>query len=513
MFDLGYLVRRDYNAFPVSKDKTCLVYSKQKYSYEELNYRVNCLANGLGKLGFKKEDSVSVLLHNCLEWVEIFFAVAKLGGKLVPINYYSKGPEIKYILDDSMSKWLFVSDELMNLINPIILDIHSVKPVLIGQETGVNSDILDYEKIISMGENREPSQVATEEDIFLLQYTSGTTGVPKGVIHTHSTVLWNAISQITDYGISSNDHYLSIPAFCWAAGFHDLTLATLWVGGTVSIFPSQGLSPNEILNTIEAEKITKVLLVPSILKRILDEGDLSGYDISSLNMVLSGGESLPISTIEKFNKKIPSATLVQVYGLTEFPSLALYLGQENAIKKIGSTGRPSLITEARVVDEKGNDVSPGVKGEIVLRSPATMKGYWNNAESTKETLVNGWLHTGDLAWRDEDGFFYISGRKKDMIISGGLNVYPAEIENVLIKHSAVKEATVIGIPDENWGEIGKAIIVIQDGITKAEDELRVDIVSFLKNELANYKIPKIFQFTKEGLPRNASGKVQKFKLK
>lgn len=280
------------------------------------------------------------------------------------------------------------------------------------------------------------------------------------------------------------------------------------MGGTVVLMPSGGLDINHLLGLIETEKITKVILVPTILKQVIDYPELNQYDLSSLEFVGTGVEPVPVTVIERFNQLIPQTTLLQGYGLSEGPSIALYLSKEDATRKIGSAGKPATNCELMVVDDSMRRVPPGVKGEIVIRSPATMMGYWNQPEATKEAFRGGWLNTGDLAEYDDEGFIYITGRKKDMYISGGLNVYPAEIENVILKDPKVSEAAVIGIEDQRWGEVGCAIIVSREGEKVAVEEIE----GLCKDWLAGYKVPKKYVIRANPLPRTASGKVKKYEL-
>ena len=369
--------------------------------------------------------------------------------------------------------------------------------------------MLDYELLIESGEYDPdalpPAEVRTDE-LLLLQYTSGTTGHPKGAMHTHSTVLWNSFHQIIDYGVTADEVYLIVPSLCWAAGFHYIALATLWRGGRVVLNPSTGFDPVAFLATVERERVTSALLVPTVLKRVLAEPTFDTHDLSSLRLVCGGGEPVPITAIEEMHNRLPSCDLVQSYGMSELPCVMAYLEPRYAVTKLGSTGRSSSAAELRVVDENRNDTPPGETGEIICRSPATMIGYYRKPEATSATLVDGWLHTGDLGHVDHDGFIYIAGRAKDMLISGGLNVYPAEVERVIAQHPAVHEAAIIGVPDDQWGEIGHAFVVLHPGGQLNESEL----LDYLGPQLAKYKIPKRFTIRQEPLPRTTSGKVQKY---
>ncbi len=274
------------------------------------------------------------------------------------------------------------------------------------------------------------------------------------------------------------------------------------------MMPSGGLDLNYLLELIDQRKITKVLLVPTILKQLVDFPDLNRYHLDSLHFIATGAEPVPLCVIEKFRQRLPHILLLQGYGLSEGPSIALHLSKEDAFRKKGSAGKPSTNCELLIVDEFMRKVPPRVKGEIIIRSPATMVGYWNRPEDTQQVFAGGWLHTGDLAEYDEEGYIYITGRKKDMYISGGLNVYPAEIENIILKNPQVAEVAVLGIEDERWGEVGCAIIVPKAGVEIDINELDENC----RRELAGYKVPKKYIVWNQPLPKTASGKIKKYDL-
>jgi fatty-acyl-CoA synthase len=508
-YTLAELLRKPRCAHRVNPDRIAVSFGSRHLTYDELDERSDRLASALRAHGFVKGDRVGVLMYNRLEWVETFFALAKLGGVVVPINYLLKPQELAYIADDAGLGWLIYEQELACLVSET-RKINSGPRRYVGVQTAdAPADVLDYERLIESGEYNSdalpPAEVRTD-DLLLLQYTSGTTGQPKGAMHTHSTVLWNSFHQIVDYGVTADEVYLIVPALCWAAGFHYIALATLWRGGRVVLNPSTGFDPADFLTTVQRERITSALLVPTVLKRVLAEPTFDTHDLSSLRLVCSGGEPVPVTAIEEMHNRLPSCDLVQSYGMSEFPCVMAYLEPTYAVSKLGSTGRSSGAAELRVVDEHGNDAPPGEPGEIICRSPATMIGYYRKPEATAASVVDGWLRTGDLGYVDDDGFIYIAGRAKDMLITGGLNVYPAEVERVIAQHPAVHEAAVIGVPDDQWGEIGHAIVVLHPSGQLAETEL----LDYLGPQLAKYKIPKRFTIRQEPLPRTTSGKVQKF---
>lgn len=399
-YTVAELLRKPRTAQGVNPGRVAITFEGRHVTYDELDERSDRLASALHAQGFTKGDRVGVLLYNRIEWAEVFFAVAKLGGVVVPVNYLLKAQEVSYILDDCQATWVVFEQAL--------------RPVIDGVRAG--------------GDTRR---------------------------------------------------YVGL----------DLETA-------------------KFLATVERERITSVLLVPTVLKRVLAEPTFGDHDLGSLRLICSGGEPVPVTAIDEARRKLPACSVLQVYGMSEFPTMMLYLNARYATEKAGSAGRACSAAEVRVVDEQGVDVPPGTVGEIICRSPATMLGYYGKPEASADTLVDGWLHTGDLAQVDDEGFVYVSGRSKDVIITGGLNVYPAEVERVLAQHPAVLEAAVVGRPDPKWGEIGDAL-VLHTGQALGDEEL----LPYLKEQLANYKIPKRFTFTHDPLPRTTSGKVQKFKVK
>jgi fatty-acyl-CoA synthase len=295
---------------------------------------------------------------------------------------------------------------------------------------------------------------------------------------------------------------------CWAAGFHSFTLAVLWAGGRIILNPSRNFDAEEFCGTVAKHRVTKTILVPSVLRRVLDFHGLEKNDLSSLNLVLSGGEPVPIQSIKEWDDRVATCPLVQGYGMGEFPTLMLYLEPQDAIVKAGSAGKACLAAEIRVVNSDFQDTTIDEIGEIVVLSPACMVGYYNKPEATEQTFVDGWMRTGDLAYMDSEGYIHVAGRAKEMIISGGLNVYPAEVERVLLDFDEILEIAVIGVPDPQWGEVIHAFIIPKPGVTVTIDDLRERCME----ELANYKVPRLWTIRDEPLPRTTSGKIQRHLL-
>jgi fatty-acyl-CoA synthase len=507
-YTVANLLRKNRSARAVNPQRRAVVFGDRVITYDELDLRTDRLASALAARGFVAGDRVAVLLLNRPEHLEVFFAVAKLGGVVVPVNYLFKAAEVEHLLRDSGARWAFVEERLWTAVRPLRagrVDVTFVS--LDATEPGTTA----YEELLAAGSAAGVDVVVDADAPFVLQYTSGTTGFPKGATHTHGTVLWNALQQLADFGLSEDDVYLCIPALCWAAGMHSFTLSVLWAGGTVVLHPSRGFDPGEVCRTVERHGVTIMVLVPSVLRMVLGH-PLEEHELGSLRLAVSGGEPVPVPAIEELQRRLPTCDLVQGYGMTEFPTVMTFLAAAHAVAKRGSAGRAGTTTELRVLDDDGRDAEAGVHGEIVVRSPATMVGYHGRPDATAAAIVEGWFHTGDRGYLDDDGFLYIAGRSKDLIISGGLNVYPAEVERVLETHPAVREVAVVGAPDDRYGEVGVAHVVLEDGVgapVVAQGELE----ALARAELADFKVPRRFVLRQEPLPRTASGKVQKFELR
>ncbi|HZO06094.1 MAG TPA: AMP-binding protein [Solirubrobacterales bacterium] len=491
----------------VPPGKVALIAGERRVTFGELDEASDRIASGLKARGFKRGERLAVLGDNTPDWLEVFFAAAKLGGVVVPISHLLKPPEILFQIEDSGATWAFVEAKLL-----------ADKFLPIRERAGtelfaINGSAPDVAP--GLDELRATAQVTiiaadgpALADLIVLQYTSGTTGSPKAAMHSHQALLTQALHQIVDSGLSEDDVYLVVPAFSWASGLHYMTLSSFYLGATVALHPLGGFDPDQLCAAIERHRVTRVVMVPTVLRRLVPSGAARRHDLSSLKTVLTGSEPVPVALLEEFAEQLPGVGILQGYGMSEFPISITMLKPEHAIAKVGSAGKATIATELRVVDEAGADRPPGEEGEIVLHSPATMSGYWQRPEETAAALVDGWLHTGDLGYLDEDGFLYIVGRKKDMIISGGLNVYPAEIEKVVAAHPSVRECAVVGTADENFGEVGLAHVVAEEGAPLDLDQLR----AYAAEQLSTYKVPKHWVLREQPLPRNPAGKVQKHLL-
>ncbi len=507
--DFSYFVKRIDTGCQVDPEKEAVIFGDRKTSHRQLRDRAYKLANALKNMGLKKGDKVAVFLKNCGEWFDIYFALSCLGAVMVPVNFLLKTKEVEYIVNDSESSLMFAGEDLLQDVNLDWELMPGLREIIgIGAGTPI-APAIAYQTILDGSKTNPPlDEGVVSDDLLVLQYTSGTTGFPKGAMHTHGTLLWNSIHQIGDFEVTNNERYLCVPGLCWVAGMHDITLATLWMGGAVTVAPSGGLKIDALLSLMEKNRTTKVLLVPTILKQLVDYPDVAKFDFGNLDMVLTGAEPVPVTVIKKFNRLLPKTALIQGYGLSEGPSIALYLPKKDATRKIGSAGRPATNCELKIVDAESNTTAPGVKGEILIRSPSTMIGYWNKPDETKAALKDGWLRTGDLAEYDDEGYIYIRGRIKEMYISGGLNVYPAEIENIILGNPDIAEVAVVGIRHAKWGETGCAVVVPKKGCSVNLKEIEV----MCKRELAGYKIPRQYLIRNQPLTRTASGKIKKREL-
>jgi fatty-acyl-CoA synthase len=503
VFTLDQLISKTSSA---ERERVAVAYEGFELTYGELEERVARVAGSLAAAGFQQGDRLCALMHTRTEWHEILFALARLGGVLVPLNHLLTSHEIAYIVGDSGARWLIAEEALWDKVDGLEPEVRAGLTVIAAEAGRGDLEL----PTLREGGAPAPATEVNGDDLLLLQYTSGTTGFPKGAMHTHATIMWNAISQRQHFHLSADTVYYCLPALSWVAGFHSIHLETLWCGGKVVLAPSnRSFDPRAFCATVAADRITTVALVPTVLRLILSVADLDSFDLSSWSLAIAGGEAVPVHLLEEMAERLPTLTGMQVYGMSEFPSLVTLLEPEDAARKLGSAGRPNCVSQMRVVDADDVDCPAGEIGEILTRSPATMVGYYGRAEETAAALRNGWLHTGDLGYLDEDGFLFISGRSKDVIISGGLNIYPVEIEQALMRHEAVAEAAVIPVADEKWGEIAKAVVVLVDGCSATEEELRTSIEPFV----ARFKIPKVWRITAgPALPKTASGKLQKFKL-
>ncbi len=471
-----------------------------RYTYKELNMHINSLANGLIKAGVRKGDFVTVLLYNCIEFVETYFALAKIGAVAAPQVYRLSAGEIKELANLCEPKAFIFGQEFKDVLEKIRPDLPTVSSfVCVGENCP--SFAISYEKLVTGYPSSEPEIEVYEEDPQYLNYTSGTTGLPKAYILTHYN---NAVAlpfQFDGFGVTSEDNILVVFPMYGRVGFA-WTVMSVLKGATLITL---NFKPHSFLETVQREKVTIVNLVPTMAQMILHYPDTNKYDLSSLRGIVFAGSPLPLSVYENTQKRI-CPNIYEYYGLQE-TAIITQISPEMKRKKPSSVGVPVTGVDVRLVDEEGKEVDIQEIGEIVMRGPGATTGYFKDPEKTALVVRNGWFHTGDLGRFDEDGYLYVVGRKKDMIVSGGQNVFAPEIEEIILTHPLIDDCAVIGIPHEIWGEAVCAVVVLKKGVTLTEEEL----IAFCKERMAHFKAPKVVKF-RDNIPRNPAGKVKKFVL-
>ena len=495
----------------LTPDKAAIIFDDMVITYKELNDRVNRAANFLHKKGLKKGDRVSVLLRDCPEFLEIYFAAAKLGLIFVPLNFRLVGPEIKYQLNNSGSRLLVFHDSYTEVIDSIRSQVPVENDKFVYLESLFN-DVPecpdwaeDFQKTVAefSAEEPMPDEPISLDDPLAIIYTSGVTGAPKGALLSHGQTYFKIFQNIFYTDMRSDDTYLSQLPLFHSGGLFVVANPVLCRGATLITRPR--FNAGQFAEDIERYRATIVFALTSMWRLVLQTNKLDQVDVSSVRVVLGGGERTPRALFDDLAKR--GLHMQQVFGQTE-NSIMMVLPKKDIYRKMGSIGLPGFFTDVWIGDEQGRELPHGTIGEIVARGPNVMMGYWNMPEKTAETIKDGILFTGDLGYRDEEGYFYIVDRAKDMYRSGGENVYPAEIEKVLADHPKILNVAIIGVPDEKWGETGMAFIVPKEGETLTKDE----IINFLTGKIARYKFPSHVKFVNE-LPMTASGKIRKVVLK
>ncbi|WP_219506086.1 long-chain-fatty-acid--CoA ligase [Nonomuraea ceibae] len=482
-------------------DAEALVDERRRHTYRELDGRVNRLAAALAARGVGKGDRVAVLGLNGVEVVESWLATLRLGAIAVPVNFRLVADEIAYVLRDSGAKAL-VSD----------LAFAPAVDLARGSAPSVTSVITiggDYDDVLAAAVDETVPGGAHDDDPAFIMYTSGTTGAPKGAVLTHRNLLLHAFSSIvTQGGTEPYAVWMSAAPLFHIAGLSGL-LPVFIIGGKSIIPPSGGFDPEATVRTLDVEGVTSCFMVPAQWQAVCSVPGLDGHDLSRLRRISWGASPAFTSLLQTMIDKFPQADVCSAFGQTECSPVTTLLRGEDSLRKIGSVGTPILNVEVRVVDDAMNDVPRGEIGEIVYRSPMVMKEYWNNPAATAEAFQGGWFHSGDLVRQDDEGYFYVVDRKKDMIISGGENIYCAEVENALADHPGVAEVAVVGVPHPRWGETPLAVIVPRD---PASPPTPAEIEDYSRARLAAYKRPRHVLIV-DALPRNPSGKVVKTQLR
>ncbi len=480
---------------------------RQEITWKEFNKKANRFANLLLSRGIKKGDKVAILLMNCLEWLPIYFGILKTGALAVPLNYRYTSEEIRYCLDLSDSDVLIFGPEFIGRVEEICDNLPKIKQMYYA---GNNCPTFaeSYDKLVTYASSKNPEIALTEKDNAAIYFSSGTTGFPKAILHNHESLLHAAKTEQKHHGQSREDVFLCIPPlYHTGAKMH-------WFGSLISGSKAvllKGIRPEWIIKAASEEKCSIVWLLVPWAQDILDaieskEVDLSKYDLSCWRLMHIGAQPVPPSLIKRWQKVFPNHEYDTNYGLSEsIGPGCVHLGVDN-IHKVGAIGKAGYGWEVKITDEHHNTVKKGEVGELAVKGPGVMSCYYNDEKATKEVLEGDWLYTGDMAQEDEDGFIFLVDRKKDVIISGGENLYPVQIEDFIRTNNKVKDVAVIGLPDPRLGEIAAAIIELKESETCTEEEMN----TFCK-ALPKYKRPRTIIFTK--VPRNPTGKIEKPKLR
>ncbi len=504
MQTIGDIAKKGAKVF---SEKVAAIFEETRLTYRQLNERVNRFSNALIRFGYKKGDRLLILAENSHKYLEVYFAAAKAGMSVTPLNFRLSNQELVHIAKDCEACLIIFGEGYADRALKIAKDISQIR-LLIGLDETIEG-CSNYEELIEGSLSDEPNVEVDENDMAILMYTGGTTGLPKGVMLSHRNILTAMIGLIITYSFTRRDkecfilplfHISLWPVFCM-----------LMVGGSAVILRRPDLK--EILRLIESEKCTHINLVPTLLGWILTMPELDDYDLSSLRGINYAGSPMAPEVLKKCIAKFGNI-LTQGYGLTEAAPIVSSLFREDHTiegpksRLLKSVGKEGPVVEVRVVDENDRSVEPGKIGEIVARGKNIMMGYWKNPELTAKTIKDGWLHTGDMGTMDDEGYIYLVDRKADMIISGGENIYPKEVEDVLYGHWAVQECAVVSAPDEKWGERVLATIVLKSKCKTTEEE----IIAYCHEKLAGYKCPKQVVFVDE-LPKTAVGKISRRAIK
>jgi acyl-CoA synthetase (AMP-forming)/AMP-acid ligase II len=504
--NLSYLIKRSCENFP---DRTAIIYGDDRLTFKETHERINCIANGLHDLGLRKGDRVGLFLKNCREHFEIYLALIKAGLVRAPINVRLSAREVAFAIRDSGAKAIIFSEESIPVVEALKNELPELE-ILICLQGG--KGYVDYKSIMSGGSPADPKVIIEDDDLCHLAYTSGTTGNPKGAMMTHKRFL-TVISRMYMSPLGDpipTDIMLHIAPL--TAASNNMILPH-FIKGAANAAPI-GADPVEIFKIIERINATTTLLVPTLINILLNHPEIDKYDLSSMHTIYYGSAPMPPALIKKAVKKF-GPVFTQYYGMGEaapasmlFPWEHQLDGTAEEIRKISSAGKPAYMAELRIVNPDGEDTKPGEIGEIIHKGDHVFNGYWRNSQATQDAFRDGWFYSGDMATFDEDGYIYFMDRKNDMIISGGYNIWPSEVENVLYQHPAILEAAVVAVPDDRWGEAVKAVVVLKSG----EDATREDIITFCKEHIARYKAPKSVDFTNR-LEKNSAGKILRKKVR
>ena len=493
-------------------DRTAIVFDGKRFSFQELEERVKKLANALAGMGVKAGDRIASMQVNCNENIETYFAAAKLDAVYVPLNFRSRPEEIEYMINDSKPKVLITGERYVSMVDEIKPDLTSVAGYVVlddASEEGWES----YEHLLSVSSDEDLYPTGDEDDLTMVMFTAGTTGSPKGVMLSHDSFASYILANVSPPNLESEEkNILTVPLY-HIAGIQAV-MAAIYGGRTLII--QRQFEPLEWMALVQEERANRAMMVPTMLKMLMDHQEFEKFDLSTLEVITYGAAPMPLEVIKRAISKFPGTFFINAFGQTETAATITMLppedhvleGSEEEIEKklnrLTSIGKPLSDVDVRIVNDEGGDVNVGETGEIVAQGPRLMKGYWNQQEATAEALRGGWLYTGDLGYFDEDGYIFLSGRAKDFIKRAGEMVSPEEVEQVLHSHPSIDEAAIIGVPDIDWGERVRAIVVAKIGATIDEEE----VMAYCKDRMASFKKPESVVVVEE-LPRNPLGKVLK----
>jgi acyl-CoA synthetase (AMP-forming)/AMP-acid ligase II len=498
----------------ICPDKEAIVFEEKRYTFAQLSERTNRLGNALMSLGINKGESIATLMVNCNYCIDTYFAVAKMGGVYVPLNYRAKGNELTYMLNTAEATTVFVGERYLELVESIKPNLTTVKNFISVDKP--HKDMLFYNDLLKSGSPDDIFIEIGDDDMTILMYTAGTTGFPKGVMLTHKSFTVYVLDNVTPPDTETVEkNILTVPLY-HVAGIQAM-MAAVYGGRTLVI--ERQFEPTEWMGLVQQEKASRAMMVPTMLKQLIDHPKFKDYDLNSLRVITYGAAPMPLEVIKKAINVFTKVSFINAFGQTETASTITSLSpedhvitgateaeREKKLKRLASIGKPMADVEMKIVDENGKELPVGEVGEIVARGPRVMTGYWKDEEKTKKTIdKDGWVHTGDMGYRDEDGYFFLAGRATDLIIRGGENISPEEVENAIFAHPKIDDVAVIGVPDEEWGEVPKAICVLKEG---CEDCTPEEIMEHCRQNLASYKRPRSVIFVKE-LPRSSVGKVLK----
>jgi acyl-CoA synthetase (AMP-forming)/AMP-acid ligase II len=500
------------NALLYSENEA-FIYGEERVTFGQFNVRVNRLIHVLHSMGVKKGDGIGILSWNCLEYTDVYGAAMKGGFIISPMNPRLQAGEFEYLINYSEVQTLFVGRELIEVVSQLRPRLAKVKHYISLETSAPGMNF--YRDVVSAASEEEPNVRVKEEDPYLIFYTSGTTGTPRGALYTEGRNIENTRTKALELGVETCDkHIMILPLFHIGGYSHFWTY--FYVGGSNVIMPQRSFDPASMLRSIEEEKATDLHIVPTHLVSMLALPSIEKYDLRSLKRIWYAASPMPTELLRRGMERF-GAIFMQGYGQSESgPEITFMSKKSHQVldkspeeqKVLASCGFPCVGVHVRIVDEHNKDLGPDTVGEIILQNKMMMVEYWRKPEATREVMGEGWLHTGDMGYYDQQGYIYIVDRKKDMIISGGENIYPREIEEVLYQHPGVAEAAVIGVPDETWVERVHALVVLKDGRDATGDE----IVEFCRRHLARYKAPKSVEFV-DALPKNPQGKILKREIR